>query len=155
MAHNGHGQLHAHNKDDVKDDVWRSHSEKDSQSKASKDEQFIVGTGGSQLQTEKSEYENGESREVALRHELENVRKVNAAIEGVIESLDKAKSSMRVRPPALCLSMHTNVLLAVCQSNGQLSFHTSQHMDTYSVTDRAQSEIDPEPCVARSQPGSS
>ena len=36
-----------------------------------------------------------------LREELASVRKVNEAIEGVIESLEKAKSSMKVFAPAV------------------------------------------------------
>mgnify|MGYP003622987757 CR=1 FL=1 len=154
MAHNGHPHLHAPNEDDIDEDLWRSPSEKDTQLKAIKSEQFGSGAGGSQLQTGKSKYENGEDKEVELRNELENVRKVNEAIEGVIESLDKAKSSMTVSLPVLCTLIRTNILLAVCQSNGQFSFRPPQHMDTHSVTDRAQSKIDTGPCVARSQPGS-
>jgi hypothetical protein len=101
MAHNSHGQLHAPNTDDLNDDLWRSSSGKDIQSKESKREQLSSGGGGSQLHTGKSKYKDEETKELALRNELENVRKVNDAIEGVIESLDKAKSSMRVSSPVL------------------------------------------------------
>jgi hypothetical protein len=37
-----------------------------------------------------------ESREAALRHELENVRKMNEVLEGVYSSLEKAKNNMEV-----------------------------------------------------------
>jgi hypothetical protein len=48
-----------------------------------------------------SRYENEEAREAALRKELESVRSVNEVIEGVVESLEKAKGNMEVReaPP--------------------------------------------------------
>ncbi|KIV96980.1 hypothetical protein PV10_00790 [Exophiala mesophila] len=42
----------------------------------------------------KPTYEQLEAREQELRRELEHVRKVNQAIEGVIESLGKAKNNM-------------------------------------------------------------
>jgi hypothetical protein len=44
-----------------------------------------------------SHYSAEESREDALRRELESVRNVNKVIEGVVESLDKAKNNMAVR----------------------------------------------------------
>lgn len=105
MVHNGLGQLHAHNDDDMDDDQWRLSSKKDISSNASKGEQSGLGVGGSQLHTGKLQHEDAESREFLLRNELESVRKVNEAIEGVIASLDKAKSSMRVSLPALDLLM--------------------------------------------------
>jgi len=37
-----------------------------------------------------------ESREAALRQELENVRKINEVLEGVYSSLEKAKNNMEV-----------------------------------------------------------
>jgi DASH complex subunit Duo1 len=40
--------------------------------------------------------ENKDAREEALRKELESVRKINEAIEGAIESLAKARNSMKV-----------------------------------------------------------
>jgi hypothetical protein len=44
-----------------------------------------------------SQFDAEEAREAALRQELENVRKINQVIEGVVESLEKAKSNMDVR----------------------------------------------------------
>lgn len=41
-------------------------------------------------------YEQQEARDLELRRELENVRKVNGAIEGVIASLAKAKANIKV-----------------------------------------------------------
>jgi hypothetical protein len=156
MAHNGHGhgQLHAPNEDDIDDDLWNSPSKRDINSKASTDEQSGSAAGGPQVRTGKSKYEDGESKEAILRNELESVRKVNEAIEGVIESLDKAKSSMRVSLPVFCPLMCVKFFLVVCQSNSQFSFHSPEHVDAHTVPDRAQSKADPKPCVARSQPGS-
>jgi hypothetical protein len=110
MAHNSHDQLRAPNTDNTGEDLRRSSSEKDIQSKASKHDQPDSGGGASQLHKEMSKYEDGETKESALRNELENVRKVNDAIEGLIESLNKAKSSMRVSPPVRRTLMHTNGL---------------------------------------------
>ena len=103
MAHDGHGESRAPYEDDVDEDLWRSPSEKDHISKASKGEQSDSRAGGSHVHTGKSKYGDAESKEVALRNELESVRKVNEAIEGVTESLNKAKSSMRVSLPVALL----------------------------------------------------
>lgn len=47
--------------------------------------------------TGESRYSTEEAREIALKQELESVRQVNKVIEGVVESLEKAKSNMGVR----------------------------------------------------------
>jgi DASH complex subunit Duo1 len=44
----------------------------------------------------KPKYQDQEVREQALRQELASMRKVNETIEGVIQSLDKAKTNMKV-----------------------------------------------------------
>ncbi|KAK5010293.1 hypothetical protein LTR28_010760 [Elasticomyces elasticus] len=46
--------------------------------------------------TAESQYDAEEARESALRNELESVRSINKAIEGVVESLEKAKDNMEV-----------------------------------------------------------
>lgn len=102
MAHDGHGQRHAGHEDDIDYDIGRSHSERDVESKAPKREQLPPGPGGSEIATGKSQSEDGEGNSLGLRKELDTVRKVNEAIEGVIESLTKAKSNMSVRPLVLC-----------------------------------------------------
>jgi hypothetical protein len=43
-----------------------------------------------------SSYDAEEIREAQLRQELENIRKINTVIEGVVESLEKAKTNMEV-----------------------------------------------------------
>ena len=42
-------------------------------------------------------YADEESREAALKQELASVRKVNEAIEGVLQNLERAKTHMTVR----------------------------------------------------------
>jgi hypothetical protein len=49
-------------------------------------------------ETSYKKHEKHDAREEALRRELQSVRKVNEAIEGAIESLAKARNSMKVRP---------------------------------------------------------
>lgn len=50
-----------------------------------------------------SRFDTDESREAALRKELEGVRKINEVIEGVIGTLERAKGNMGVRcPDQLC-----------------------------------------------------
>lgn len=46
-----------------------------------------------------SHYTAEEAREAALRRELESVRNVNRVIEGVVESLQKAKDNMGASTP--------------------------------------------------------
>jgi hypothetical protein len=45
---------------------------------------------------QESHYTAEEAREAALRRELDSVRNVNKVIEGVVESLQKAKDNMHV-----------------------------------------------------------
>lgn len=44
-----------------------------------------------------SRYVAEETREAHLQQELDNIRKINTVIEGVVESLEKAKTNMEVR----------------------------------------------------------
>ena|SRR5256885_3357923 len=111
MAHNGHGGSYEPEVGDIDEDLWGSPSEKDVKPKTSKDEPSHLRAGGSQIHTGRSKYEDGESKEVALQTELESVRKVNEAIEGVIASLDKAKSSMKVSLFVFYPLMRAKILL--------------------------------------------
>ncbi|KAF2280262.1 uncharacterized protein EI97DRAFT_447820 [Westerdykella ornata] len=52
------------------------------------------GAGGSKARAKESHYTAEEAREAALRQELESVRNVNRVIEGVLESLQKARDNM-------------------------------------------------------------
>ena len=47
--------------------------------------------------TQNTRFDTDESREAALRKELEGVRKINEVIEGVIGTLERAKGNMGVR----------------------------------------------------------
>ncbi|KAJ8105418.1 hypothetical protein OPT61_g10191 [Boeremia exigua] len=52
------------------------------------------GAAAGKARTKESHYSTEEAREAALRRELESVRNVNKVIEGVVESLQKAKDNM-------------------------------------------------------------
>ncbi|PVH94817.1 hypothetical protein DM02DRAFT_481445, partial [Periconia macrospinosa] len=53
-----------------------------------------AGEDAAKPRTKESHYSTEEAREAALRRELESVRNVNKVIEGVVESLEKAKNNM-------------------------------------------------------------
>lgn len=64
-----------------------------------------AGEDAARTRTKESHYTTEEAREAALRRELESVRNVNNVIEGVVESLEKAKNNMDVRrlsPTLVC-----------------------------------------------------
>lgn len=54
------------------------------------------GAAGAKTRPKESHYTAEENREAALRRELESIRNVNKVIEGVVESLQKAKDNMEV-----------------------------------------------------------
>lgn len=54
------------------------------------------GAAAGKARGKESHYTTEEAREAALRKELESVRNVNRVIEGVVESLEKAKNNMNV-----------------------------------------------------------
>ena len=97
-----------------------------------------------------SKYDADEAREMALRKELEGVRHMNEVIEGVVESLEKAKDNMDVRnyrsstralPSAFAGSRHlTNGTLlignAVCLPNRIQCFYPSSDLDSHPLPDR-------------------
>jgi hypothetical protein len=89
--------------DDIDEDLWKSPSKKDNSSNASKGGQPGSSATRPQVHTGKPKYGDGEGKEATLRNELQSVRKVNEAIEGVIDSLNKAQSSMKVSLPVLRL----------------------------------------------------
>ncbi len=51
---------------------------------------------GKQSNAAKPTYQEQQERDEGLRQELQSVRQVNEAIEGVIQSLRKAKDNMKV-----------------------------------------------------------
>lgn len=56
-----------------------------------------AGAATGKARAKESHYTTEEAREVALRRELDSIRNVNRVIEGVVESLQKAKDNMAVR----------------------------------------------------------
>ena len=54
------------------------------------------GAASGKTRAKESHYTTEENREAALRRELESIRNVNKVIEGVVESLQKAKDNMEV-----------------------------------------------------------
>ena len=58
--------------------------------------EIAEGAQSGKTRGKESHYTTEEAREVALRKELETVRNVNKVIEGVVESLQKAKDNMNV-----------------------------------------------------------
>jgi hypothetical protein len=83
--------------DDVDEDLWGSPEKPvggPSQPAKSSGQEAAKATYGA-----KPSFEEQQSKDAALMQELVSVRSVNEAIEGVIESLKKAKNSMKVRSP--------------------------------------------------------
>lgn len=72
------------------------------------------------------------TREDVLRQELASVRKVNEAIEGVLGSLQKAKSNMKVC--VLCL-VRAYLIQIDRQQFSQCSFAATEYLDQNSFTD--------------------
>jgi DASH complex subunit Duo1 len=105
MAKQGGGpateNVHLSDDSDIDEDLWGS---------PSKAKPHTPHTNTQSRQKETS-YEKQNAREEALRRELESVRRVNEAIEGAIESLAKAKNSMKV-----CQQDHQSMINTICQT---------------------------------------
>lgn len=80
--------------EELDEDLWASPSRATSKKSSHGAKSSVSGFGSSDSRHEETAFEKEESRTEALRKELESVRKVNSAIEGVIESLTKAKANM-------------------------------------------------------------
>lgn len=63
------------------------------------------GTAAGKTRAKESHYTTEEAREAALRRELESIRSVNKAIEGVVDSLQKAKANMAVSRAAFLATL--------------------------------------------------
>jgi hypothetical protein len=79
---------------DEDEDLWASPSKKSTKPEPSKAQDPVVRS--SQSRHNESRYSEEEAREEALQKELRSVRNINQVIEGVIESLDRAKDNMEV-----------------------------------------------------------
>jgi hypothetical protein len=100
----------------------------------------------------KPNYEDNETRDAALRQELANVRKVNETIEGVIQSLDKAKTNMNVGSPTRHRIEYCTDQLD-CQSDCRRCIIVAKHVDSHPLSDRAQPASDSRPTMARRESG--
>lgn len=98
------------------------------------------------VRAKESHYTAEEAREAALRQELESVRNVNKVIEGVVESLQKAKDNMGVR----ATGSHAPTVLITADrfEDSPECFHSPPNMDPHPLADRTQSATHPEPAMA-------
>ncbi len=90
MANHKPGSVPLHD-DDIDESLWDSPVKP--VAKAKSDSNSINAKPGT---ASKPTYEEQQSHDASLRQELASVRKVNETIEGVIESLERAKGNMKV-----------------------------------------------------------
>lgn len=76
--------------DDVDPSLW------DSPVKSAREQQEAPKSSSKSAKSTRPTHEEQEERENGLRRELESVRQVNETIEGLIQSLGKAKENMQV-----------------------------------------------------------
>jgi len=108
-----------------------------------------------------SKFDAEEAREAALRKELEGVRNINEVIEGVVDSLEKAKGNMDVCMPYLIhfisiithlylISIEPNSIgLLVCIAHCLQCFRTSSNLDSHPLPNGTQSTPHPQSFLAR------
>lgn len=86
------------------DDLFASPSHKEAKAtKAKPEASHTPGTSGTDsrsINNGESRYDSEVDREATLRRELAGVRNINEVIEGVVESLERAKGNMEVNPPS-------------------------------------------------------
>lgn len=108
------GMERLHLLEEDNEELWNSPSRQNPQKGPN---QTVVGDTSSNPSDRPQQIENNqndtafdreEAREAALRHELQTVKKINEAIEGVLESLERARINMGVSPPP-----HMELILAV------------------------------------------
>lgn len=97
-----------------------------------------------------SRYDSEEAREASLRRELESVRSINQVMEGVVESLERAKGNMDVCqcfpwPP---FRKAYAIILTDCFAHCNFRIHTSEHLDPNTFADRTQPTAHTESFVA-------
>jgi hypothetical protein len=110
------------------------------------------GAAGAKARAKESHYTTEEAREATLRRELESIRNVNKVIEGVVDSLQKAKDNMEVS---------ATILYTQCSADSEPDrfqdcpecLHPSPDLDAHPFPDRAQPAPDPEPPMAGRIPG--
>jgi len=108
-----------------------------------------------------SRFDAEEAREAALRKELEGIRNINEVIEGVVDSLEKAKGNMDVCMSYINdffsmvtryfqVSIDSNSIgLLVCVAHCLQCFRTSSNLDSHPLPNGTQSTPDPQSFLAR------
>lgn len=86
--------------DEDTEELWNSPSQRRAQTSiqrgSSRSRAEVTPAEKFQTRDSKSSLDQEEARELALRNELQTVRNVNQAIEGVLESLERARGNMEV-----------------------------------------------------------
>ncbi|KAK5061269.1 hypothetical protein LTR84_007811 [Exophiala bonariae] len=100
-------------------------------------------------------YEQQEARDLELRRELENIRKVNEAIEGVIESLGKAKANIKavnttVSAASTLLNTWTRIL-SQTEHNQRLILDPNWHGATQDIANIEQEATEKQRAAARQE----
>jgi hypothetical protein len=81
---------------------------------------------GAKTRAKESHYTTEEAREAALRRELESIKNVNKVIEGVVDSLQKAKDNMEVGVP-LCWNAPSLTLARRFPRQSKMHLPSSRH----------------------------
>ncbi|KIW08156.1 uncharacterized protein PV09_01089 [Verruconis gallopava] len=93
----------------------------------------------SRARSGESPYGTEEARDAALQQELENVRKINQVIEGVVESLEKAKNNMetvsRTVNSATTLLQTWTRILSQTEHNQRLILNPAWQGATHDITE--------------------
>ena len=142
------------------DDLFASPSRTERKaSKAREEELHTPRTSGTTSRSANgdSKYDRDGDREAALRRELAGVRSINEVIEGVVESLARAKGNMEV-----IVSFYITQI-ALCAELGYVDclpyrlqrLQTAQHLDAHPFPDGTQSAPNSQSLMARCQPGRS
>ena len=114
-----------------------------------------VGATAGKARGKESHYTTEEAREAALRRELQSVRNVNKVIEGVVESLEKARNNMDVRIQFLEVPFAIEAKSEPdCVAHCEQCVNITADVDAHPVPDGAQSTPHTEPAVSGCQPGS-
>jgi hypothetical protein len=101
--------------------------------------------------------EAGKARDEQLKIELENVRRINQVIEGVVESLEKAKANMNVCTGLIIRNPHhTNQSVQTDRiPYCNLCINPPPNLDAHPLPDRAQPTSNLESNMARCESRSS
>jgi hypothetical protein len=92
--------------DEDTEDLWDSPSKRGSRKLNQvpvKEESITPPPRSTHPHNEETVFDRQEAREAALRSELQSVRNINHVIEGLLNSLDRAKGNMDVCHSFLCL----------------------------------------------------